>query len=107
MSPTAREHRQRPAIIDEGVEPAEAPFDFGNRAPATALASETSQCTPSVFPAAASASTVPQQLALDVEQRHAPALGEKPFCDGKPDAARGTVYQAIFLRGGVWAGPFA
>jgi hypothetical protein len=30
-----------------------------------------------------------QQFALDVEQRHAPAIGEKAFCGRKPDAARG------------------
>ena len=43
----------------------------------------------------------PQQLALDVEQRHAPALGEKPFRDRKPDTARGAGYQRDFLQGRV------
>ena len=41
-----------------------------------------------------------QQFALDVEQRHAPALGEKPFCRRKPDAARGAGDESDFLRGG-------
>ncbi len=40
-----------------------------------------------------------QQGALDVEQRHAPALGEKPLGDGKPDAARGAGHQRDFLVG--------
>ena len=44
-----------------------------------------------------------QQFALDVEQRHAPALGEKPLCHRKPDAARGAGHQRDFLRGrGSW-----
>ena len=46
-----------------------------------------------------------QQFALDVEQRHAPALGEKPFCRRKPDAARGAGDECDFLRGGVMGGP--
>jgi hypothetical protein len=41
-----------------------------------------------------------QQFALDIEQRHAPALGEKPLCHGKSDAARGAGHQRNFLRGG-------
>jgi hypothetical protein len=40
-----------------------------------------------------------QQFALDVEQRHAPALGEKPLCHRKPDAARGAGDQCDHLRG--------
>ena len=40
-----------------------------------------------------------QQFALDVEQRDAPALGEKAFRHRKPDAARGTGDQRDFLRG--------
>ena len=40
-----------------------------------------------------------QQFALDVEQRHAPALGEKPLCHRKPDAARGAGNQCDFLKG--------
>ena len=39
-----------------------------------------------------------QQFALDVEQRHAPALGEKPLCHRKPDAARGAGNQCDFLK---------
>ena len=42
----------------------------------------------------------PQQFALDVEQRHAPALGEEAFGRRKPDAARGAGDQRDFLRGG-------
>ena len=30
-----------------------------------------------------------QQFALDIEQRHLPALGEKPLGGRQPDAARG------------------
>ena len=41
-----------------------------------------------------------QQLALDVEQRHPPALGEKPFGRRKPDAARGAGDESNLLRGG-------
>ncbi len=41
-----------------------------------------------------------QQLALDVEQRHPPALGEKSFCRRKPDAACGAGDESNFLRGG-------
>ena len=40
-----------------------------------------------------------QQFALDVEQRHAPAFGEKPLCRRKPDAARGAGDQRDFLQG--------
>ena len=40
-----------------------------------------------------------QQVALDVEQRHAPAVGEKPFGHRKPDAARGAGDQCDFLQG--------
>ncbi len=42
----------------------------------------------------------PEQFALDVEQRHAPTLGEKPFGNGKPDATRSAGHQRDFLRGG-------
>jgi hypothetical protein len=41
-----------------------------------------------------------KQLALDVEQRYPPALGEKPFGRRKPDAARGAGDESDFLRGG-------
>ena len=41
-----------------------------------------------------------QQLALDIEQRHPPALGEKSFGRRKPDAARGAGDESGFLRGG-------
>ena len=41
-----------------------------------------------------------QQLTLDVEQRHPPAVGEKSFCRRKPDAARGAGDESDFLRGG-------
>ena len=57
---------------------------------ATAFASETSQCSSSVLSGSAQRSDrAAQQFALDVEQRHRPALGEKPFGGRKPDAARG------------------
>ena len=46
-----------------------------------------------------------QQLTLDVEQRHPPALGEKPFCRRKPDAARSAGDESNFLRGGGMAFP--
>jgi len=38
-----------------------------------------------------------QQFALDVEQRHAPALGEKPLRHRKPDAASGASDQCDLL----------
>lgn len=38
-----------------------------------------------------------QQIAFDVEQRHAPAVGQKPFCHRKPDAARSTGDQRDLL----------
>ncbi len=41
-----------------------------------------------------------QQFTLDVEQRDAPAFGEKPLRYRKPDAARGAGDQRDFLRGG-------
>src|SRR6202011_3302104 len=41
-----------------------------------------------------------QQFSLDVEQRHAPALGQEPFCSRKPDAARRTGDQRDILRRG-------
>ncbi len=45
-----------------------------------------------------------QQFALDVEQRDAPAFGEKPLGGGKPDPARGAGDKCDFLRGGgTWA----
>ena len=50
---------------------------------------------------------VAQQFALDVEQRHLPALGEKAFCRRKPDAARGAGDQCDFLRGGGHEGSVA
>ena len=40
-----------------------------------------------------------QQLALNIEQCHPPALGEKALCRRKPDAARGASDQCDFLRG--------
>jgi hypothetical protein len=42
----------------------------------------------------------PQQLAVDVEQRHTPAFSQKPSCHREPDAARSAGYQRDFLRGG-------
>ncbi len=39
-----------------------------------------------------------QQVALDVEQRHAPAFRQKAFGHRKPDAARGTRHQRDFLE---------
>ena len=45
-----------------------------------------------------------QQFALDVEQRHAPALGEKALCRRKPDAARGAGDESDLLRGGGHGG---
>ena len=41
-----------------------------------------------------------QQFALDVEQRHLPAVSEKPFGRRKPDAARGAGDESSLLRGG-------
>jgi hypothetical protein len=38
-----------------------------------------------------------QQFALNVEQRHPPALGEKFFRGRKPDAARGAGDEGDFL----------
>jgi hypothetical protein len=49
-----------------------------------------------------------EQLALDVEQRHLPALGKKAFGRRKPNAARGAGDESNFLRGGGHgAGPLA
>jgi hypothetical protein len=61
--------------IDQRVEPAEARAHrrHGVR---YRPASETSQCSSSVLSGSARPATAPQQLALDVEQRHLPALGE-------------------------------
>ena len=77
-----------------------------NRAPtlatasATAPASETSQGSAIVESGFARSATAPcSKVALDVEQRHAPALGEKPFGHREPDAARGAGDQSDFLRG--------
>ena len=41
-----------------------------------------------------------QQLTLDVEQRHLPALGEKPFRRRQPDATRRASDESNLLRGG-------
>ena len=40
---------------------------------------------------------VPQEFAFDVEQRHAPALGEETLGHGEPDAARGAGHESDFL----------
>ena len=45
-------------------------------------------------------SSSPQQFVFDVEQRHAPAIGEKPLRYGEPNAACGAGHQRDFLRGG-------
>jgi hypothetical protein len=39
-------------------------------------------------------------LAFDVEQRHAPAVGEKAPGGCKPDAARGAGHEGDFREGG-------
>ena len=38
-------------------------------------------------------------VAVDVEQRHAPAVGEKPLGGREPDAARGAGDQGNFRTG--------
>ena len=42
-----------------------------------------------------------QQFAFDVEERHAPALGEETLGHREPDAARGAGHQRDFWRGRV------
>ena len=93
-----REHRDA-GIVDQRIEPAEAPLDGMHRA-ATASASETSQASASVsFGLGQRRDRALQQFALDIEQRDAPAIGEKAFRHRKPDAARGAGDQRDFLRG--------
>ena len=60
---------------------------------------DVADAAPAYRPGLASAATAPsQQFALDVEQRHAPALGQEPLCRRKPDAARSAGDQRDFLR---------
>jgi hypothetical protein len=85
-------------IVDQRVKPAEALCHLlhGTRHQA---ASETSQCSASVWSKSASPATALfQQFALNIEQRHAPAVCEEAFCRGKPDAARRSGDQRGFLR---------
>ena len=61
-------------------------------------ASATSQCSASVWSGVVQRRhRAAQQFALDIEQRHAPAFGEKFFRNRKPDAARGAGHQRDFL----------
>jgi hypothetical protein len=41
-----------------------------------------------------------QQCVLDIEQRHAPAFGEKALGGRKPNSARGSGDEGDFRRGG-------
>jgi len=65
----------------------------------TAPASETSQASASVSSPVDLGHRAQEQLALDVEQRHAPALGQKFLGRRKPDAARGSGDESDFLLG--------
>jgi hypothetical protein len=93
-----REHRD-PGIVDQRVEPAKTPFDLGDRAGHRPRIGDIAMQPERIAGSAQCRHAGPQQFALDVEQRHPPALGEKAFCHRKPDAARGAGHQGDFLKG--------
>jgi hypothetical protein len=91
-----REHRNA-GIIDERVQPAEAPADGGDRSRHRGGVGDVAGKRERMVGGFERGDRALQQLALDVEQRHAPPLGQEAFCNRKPDAARGAGHQCDFL----------
>jgi hypothetical protein len=94
-----REHRD-PGIIDQRIEPAEAPAHRVHRGRDRAGVGDVARQRQRAFRVGQCCDCGLQQFALDVEQGDAPAFGQKSFCHRKPDAARGAGDQRNFLRGG-------
>ena len=87
-------------VVDQRVEPSEAPFDFGEGRRNRIRIGDVAVQGQRVVGPRQRLHAFLQKAALDVEQRHAPAVGEEAFGHGKPDAARGAGHQRDFLRGG-------
>ena len=93
-----REHRDA-GIVDQRVEPAEARADLGDRGRHGGGVGDVAMQRQRGVGVGQRRDRAVQQVALDVEQRHAPAVGEKAFGRREPDAARGAGDECDFLRG--------
>ena len=92
-----REHRDA-GIVDQRVEPAESPLDFAESARHRLRIGDVAMQAEGMIGRRQRFDALRQEFALDVEQRHAAALGEETLCHRKPDAARGTRHQSGFLQ---------
>ncbi len=92
------EHRD-PGVVDERIEPAESLAGPCYRVRHRARVGDVAMQRDRGIGFRQCRDRAVQQFGFDVEQRHAPALGEKPFCHRKPNAARGAGHQRDFLKG--------
>src|SRR6185437_10536316 len=94
-----REHGDA-GIVDEGVEPAEAPAHRGDRRRHRIGIGDVAIKRHGAVGVRQTGNRAAQQIVFDVEQRDAPAIGEKPFRHGEPDAACGAGDKCDFLL--IW-----
>ena len=99
-----RERPERPedaGIVDQRVEPSEAAVDLGDRRRHAIGIGDVAGQRQRVVRLLKRRRRARLQLALDVEQRNAPALSQKAFCGREPNAARGAGNECDFLRGRI------
>jgi hypothetical protein len=89
--------RKGPGIVDQRVEPAEADAHRRHRRRHQAGIGDVALQRQRIVGGLQRRRRVAQQFPLDVEQRDAPALGEKFLRDAEPDTTRGAGHQRDFL----------